>query len=81
MILEWDHRDEIFVVTVPEFLGARTHGRTYEEAVAQAKEMIEGWLDVFEKDGKSPPSPRYFDFERRVWTRVEPAVAVVEASG
>ena len=80
MILEWDPHDDIFVVTIPEFPGARTHGRTYEEAVAQAQEMLEGWLDIFAEDGEAPPSPRFFDFERRVWTQLEPAGDVVEAS-
>ena len=35
MVLEWDGRGDIFVVTVPELAGCRTHGRTYEEAVRQ----------------------------------------------
>ncbi len=38
-----------------------THGETYEEAIAQGQDAIEGWLEVAEADGKTPPPPRYFD--------------------
>src|SRR5205085_2684927 len=44
MILEWDSRGGIFVVTVPELPGCRTHGRTYEEAVRQGQDAIATWL-------------------------------------
>ena len=46
MIIQWDEDDKIFVVNVPELPGCMTHGKTYEEAVEQGKEAIEGWLDV-----------------------------------
>ncbi len=32
MIIQWDSRDNIFVVRVPELPGCVTHGTTYEEA-------------------------------------------------
>src|SRR5579864_1467654 len=31
MLIQWDEDDQIYVVTVPELLGCRTHGKTYEE--------------------------------------------------
>ena len=34
LLMVWDPDDEIFVVTVPELPGCRTHGTTYEEAAA-----------------------------------------------
>lgn len=46
MIIQWDEDDRIFVVNVPELPGCMTHGKTYEEAVKQGKEAIEGWLNV-----------------------------------
>ena len=46
LVIEWDPRDAIFVVTVPELEGCRTHGRTYEDAVAQAQDAIWSWLDA-----------------------------------
>ena len=33
MIIQWDSRDNIFVVRVPELPGCVTHGDTYEDAI------------------------------------------------
>jgi len=58
MVIQWDEDDKIFIVNVPELPGCMTHGKTYEEAVKQGKEAIEGWLNVA-KDLHWPiPSPQ-----------------------
>src|SRR6266702_3454634 len=44
MIIQWDSRDNIFVVRVPELPGCVTHGTTYEEAVKQGKDAIESLI-------------------------------------
>jgi predicted RNase H-like HicB family nuclease len=56
MIIQWDDDDKIFVVSVPELPGCMTHGETYEEAVKQGKEAIEGWLDVAKAWGGQFPN-------------------------
>ena len=60
MIIEWDDRDDIFVVTVPELPGCRTHGKTYEEAVQQGREAIESWVDFLRDIGEPVPQPKKF---------------------
>ena len=40
MIIQWSEEDQIYIVTLPEFGGNKTHGNTYEEA---AKNGQEGW--------------------------------------
>jgi predicted RNase H-like HicB family nuclease len=60
MVLEWDPRSDIFVVTIPEFRGARTHGRTYEDAVDMGREVIESFVDLAREDGASLPPIRIF---------------------
>jgi predicted RNase H-like HicB family nuclease len=60
MLLEWDPRDAIYVVTVPELPGCRTHGRTRAEAVAQAQDAIEGWLGTVHDAGEPIPAPHLF---------------------
>ena len=58
MIIQWSDEDQAYIVTVPELPGCMTHGKTYEEAVKQGKEAIEGWLNVA-KDLHWPiPSPQ-----------------------
>jgi predicted RNase H-like HicB family nuclease len=44
MIIRWDSRSDIFVVSVPELPGYMTHGKTYEEAVKQDKDALESWI-------------------------------------
>lgn len=60
MIIQWDDRDNIFVVTVPELPGCMTHGKTYEEAVQQGKDAIESWLMVSRELGTPIPQPGKF---------------------
>jgi predicted RNase H-like HicB family nuclease len=58
MIIEWDPEDRIFVVSVPELPGCRTHGRTYQEAVHQAQDAIESWIEAARAEGMPIPAPR-----------------------
>jgi predicted RNase H-like HicB family nuclease len=61
MIIEWEPVGGVYVVTVPELPGCRTHGRTYEEAVQQGQEVIEGWIDAMRHWGHEIPPPRFYD--------------------
>ena len=58
LVVEWDPADEIYVVTVPELPGCRTHGSTYEDAVRNAQDAIESWLDAARAWGSPIPQPR-----------------------
>jgi antitoxin HicB len=60
MIIEWSDEDQAFIVTVPELPGCRTHGDTYEEAVQQGIDAIEGWIEVAKDMGWSLPTPKKF---------------------
>ena len=63
MIIEWEPQDGIFIVTVPEMKGCRTHGSTYEEAVKHGQEVIELWIESKRAWGRPVPEPRYFDLD------------------
>jgi predicted RNase H-like HicB family nuclease len=58
MNIQWDEDDQIFVVSVPELPGCMTHGHTYEEALQNAKEAIEGWIEVAKNEGWTIPAPK-----------------------
>ncbi|HET6314165.1 MAG TPA: type II toxin-antitoxin system HicB family antitoxin [Chloroflexia bacterium] len=58
MIIEWSNEDEAYIVTVPELPGCVTHGNTYEEAVRQGQDAIEGWIDVAQELGRPVPAPK-----------------------
>lgn len=57
--IRWDPRDNIYVVRVPELPGCATHGATYEEAVANAQEAIETWVEG--EEAGTLPSPRFYE--------------------
>ena len=51
-------RDEAgyFIAEVPALPGCLSQGRTYEEAIANIKEAVEGWLEVMESKQSPDPS-------------------------
>ncbi|MBA2277212.1 MAG: type II toxin-antitoxin system HicB family antitoxin [Chloroflexia bacterium] len=60
VILEWDDRDDIYVATIPEWPDCHTHGETLEEAIQQARDLIESLVDWEREDREPLPQPRYF---------------------
>ena len=63
MILEWEPEGSIYVVTVPELRGGRTHGATLQEAVPQGQDAIETWVDAMRHWSRPIPPPTYFDLD------------------
>ena len=64
MVIQWSDEDEVYVVTLPEFDDARTHGETYEKAARQGRLLIESFVMWYEQDGKDLPEPRTFAVEQ-----------------
>jgi len=62
MIIQWSEKDDCFLVGLPDFPGQkwRTHGETYEEAVANGKEALESLIISYEVDGESLPKPSIY---------------------
>ena len=58
MLIQWSDEDEAFLVTLPEFGGGpKTHGDTYEEAVKNGREVLEGLIEIYQQDGLPLPEP------------------------
>ena len=45
-----------YVVTVPALVGCVTEGDTYEQAIANAHEAIEGFVEALVKAGRTIPT-------------------------
>ena len=58
ILIQWSEEDQAYIATVPELPGCITHGDTYEEAVKNAQEVIELWLETAQDLGWSIPAPR-----------------------
>jgi predicted RNase H-like HicB family nuclease len=62
LLIQWDTEDNIYIVTISE-LKIKTHGKTYEEAIKNASEVIELWLEVAMQDGRPIPQPKTYTDE------------------
>jgi predicted RNase H-like HicB family nuclease len=58
MIIYWSDEDQSFVVEVPELPGCMADGPTYHEAVTNAEQIIEEWLQTARELGRDIPVPR-----------------------
>jgi predicted RNase H-like HicB family nuclease len=58
MIIYWSDEDQAFIVDVPELPGCMADGSTYREAVANAEQVIEEWLETARELGREIPVPR-----------------------
>jgi predicted RNase H-like HicB family nuclease len=55
----WSQRDESWVADVPDLRSCAAFGDTPEEAIAEARMAIEGWLDSARAGGLPIPEPLY----------------------
>ncbi|MBI2794000.1 MAG: type II toxin-antitoxin system HicB family antitoxin [Ignavibacteria bacterium] len=57
MIVEWSDDDDAFIVTIPEFRNAKTHGATYEEATKMGLDLIETLAEFYNETGAPISKP------------------------
>jgi predicted RNase H-like HicB family nuclease len=58
LIIYWSEEDRAFVVEVPELPGCMADGETYEQAVANARQVIQEWIETARELGRPIPEPR-----------------------
>jgi predicted RNase H-like HicB family nuclease len=58
LIVFWSSEDAAFVVDVPELPGCMAHGGTRAEAVANAQQAIDLWVDAAEASQRPVPEPK-----------------------
>ena len=58
LIIYWNEQDQAFVVEVPELPGCMADGDTYEQAVANAQQVIEEWIETARELGRPIPEPK-----------------------
>lgn len=55
----WSQRDECWVADVPDLKSCAAFGDTPEEAVAEARIAIEGWVETATANNMIVPDARY----------------------
>lgn len=57
-IINWNEADQAFILEVPELPGCMADGASHEEALANAKEVIESWIATARELGRPVPEPK-----------------------
>ena len=58
IIIFWSDENDAYVADVPELPGCMAHGDSHESALANAKEVIQLWLETAKEFGDPIPAPK-----------------------
>jgi predicted RNase H-like HicB family nuclease len=58
LLIQWSNEDRVYIVSVPELPGCRTHSATHIEAVEMGAEAIATYLAGLRHFGDPVPPPR-----------------------
>lgn len=58
LIIYWSQEDQAFIVEVPELAGCMADGKTYQEAVQNAEQIIQEWIETAQELGRPIPQPK-----------------------
>ncbi|MEM6612618.1 MAG: type II toxin-antitoxin system HicB family antitoxin [Cyanobacteria bacterium P01_C01_bin.72] len=62
MVIQWSKKNNCFVVTLPEWGElCHTYGDTYEEALSNAKEVLQLMIHSSEAEGAALPEANIFN--------------------
>lgn len=63
MTIQWDNDDKIYIVTVPELPGCKTHDKTHNKAIKNALIVIELWIEAAQEMGRLVPHPDVYTID------------------
>jgi predicted RNase H-like HicB family nuclease len=58
IILYWSEDDGAYIAEVPELPGCMAHGTTQIDAVTNANQAIELWVETARETGRPVPEPK-----------------------
>ena len=58
VILYWSDKDQLFIAEVPELPGCSAHGKTRQDALAQADQAMDLWIETAREFGDPVPEPK-----------------------
>ena len=61
LVIEWSDEDQLYVVSLPEWgRFAHTHGKTYNEALENGKEVLDLLIESARAKGQPLPEPHTY---------------------
>lgn len=58
MVINWSEEDQAYIVEVPELPGCMADGVTRQEALVNAEEVIQEWIETARELGRPVPHPQ-----------------------
>jgi predicted RNase H-like HicB family nuclease len=58
LVIQWSDEDGLFLVSLPEFGGIRTHATTITGAAERGVELAAEWIDSLRQTGRPVPAPQ-----------------------
>lgn len=58
IIIYWSDEDNAFIAEVPELPGCMADGKTYREAISNAEQIIQEWIETAKSVGREIPKPK-----------------------
>ena len=58
VIIYWSEEDQVYVAEVPELPGCAAHGKSPQQALAEAQDAITLWLETAKEFGDPIPVPK-----------------------
>ena len=56
--IHWSNEDQCYIADVPELPGCMAHGETYEDALANIKEVMGLWVETAREFNDPVPEPK-----------------------
>jgi predicted RNase H-like HicB family nuclease len=58
IIIYWSNEDDCFIAEVPELPGCLAHGKSQNDALDNAQQAIQLWIDTAKEFGDPIPEPK-----------------------
>ena len=58
IVLYWSEEDGAYIAEVPELSGCAADGVSYQEAIANVEDVIDGWIETALVMGRPVPEPK-----------------------
>ncbi|MGH9947404.1 MAG: hypothetical protein ACRD6X_09405 [Pyrinomonadaceae bacterium] len=58
-IVYWSDEDQVFIGICPELMDGGVHGEDPNTVFKELLEVVNEWVDIFEKDGRPLPEPKH----------------------
>ena len=58
IIIYWSNRNRAFIAEVPELPGCAADGASYQEAIANAEQVMQEWIETAKELRRTIPKPR-----------------------